>query len=432
MRFLLKGGLVIDPKTGLEKNWDVRVSGDKISELGPDLAPEDAAEEVIEVTGKIVAPGFIDIHVHLREPGGEAHETILTGCRAAAAGGFTAIAAMPNTQPCADNEAVVEYVQNRARQAGLVRVYPIGAISKGRQGKEIAEIGSLYQAGAVAVSDDGSPVVSSEVMRRALEYSKLFGIPVISHCEDPELVADGQMHEGKWSTACGLRGIPAQAEEVMVARDILLTQLTGGRLHLAHLSTAGSVALLRFAAEQGIAVTAEATPHHLFLTDEAVQDYNTNTKVNPPLRSREDVQAVREAVRAGLIQCIVTDHAPWSQEEKEQEYNRAPNGISGLETAVPIVWDTMVVKEKMSPIDLLACWTTGPAQVLNLDKGYLAAGVSADITVLDPALIKKVTAGDFYSQGRNTPVNGRSFQGWPVMTVVGGKIVMRDGIVLDK
>jgi dihydroorotase len=432
MRFLLKGGLVIDPKTGLEKNWDVRVSGDKISELGPDLAPEDATEEVIEVTGKIVAPGFIDIHVHLREPGGEAHETILTGCRAAAAGGFAAIAAMPNTQPCADNGAVVEYVQNQARQAGLVRVYPIGAISKGRQGKEIAEIGSLYQAGAVAVSDDGSPVVSSEVMRRALEYSKIFEIPVISHCEDPELVADGQMHEGKWSTVCGLRGIPAQAEEVMVARDILLAQLTGGRLHLAHLSTAGSVALLRFAAEQGIAVTAEATPHHLFLTDEAVQDYDTNTKVNPPLRSREDVQAVREAVRAGLIQCIVTDHAPWSQEEKEQEYNRAPNGISGLETAVPIVWDTMVVKEKMSPIDLLARWTTGPAQVLNLDKGYLAAGVTADITVLDPTLIKKVTAENFYSQGRNTPVNGRSFQGWPVMTIVGGKIIMRDGIVLDE
>lgn len=432
MRFLLKGGLVIDPKTGLEKNWDVRVSGDKISELGPNLVLEDAAEEVIDVTGKIVAPGFIDIHVHLREPGGEAHETILTGCRAAAAGGFTAIAAMPNTQPCADNGAVVEYVQYRARQAGLVRVYPIGAISKGRQGKEIAEMGSLYQAGVVAVSDDGSPVVSSEVMRRALEYSKLFGIPVISHCEDPELVADGQMHEGKWSTQCGLRGIPAQAEEVMVARDILLAQLTGGRLHLAHLSTAGSVALLRFAAEQGIGVTAEATPHHLLLTDEEVQDYNTNTKVNPPLRSREDVQAVREAVRDGLIQCIVTDHAPWSQEEKEQEYNRAPNGISGLETAVPIVWDTMVVKEKVRPIDLLARWTTGPAQVLNLDKGYLAAGATADITVLDPALIKKVTVENFYSKGRNTPVDGRSFQGWPVMTIVGGKIVMRDGIVLEE
>ncbi len=430
MRILLKGGLVLDPKTGLEKNWDVRVIGGKISELGPNLVPE-VAEEVIDVTGKIVAPGLIDMHVHLREPGGEAHETILTGCRAAVAGGFTAIAAMPNTQPCADNEAVIELIKNRARQAGLARVYPIGAISKGRQGKEIAEIGSLCQAGAVAVSDDGNPVSSSEVMRRALEYTKLFGIPVIAHCEDRELVADGLMHEGEWSTALGLRGIPAQAEEVMVARDILLARLTGGRLHLAHVSTAGSVALLRFAAEQGIAVTAEATPHHLYLTDEAVQSYDTNTKVNPPLRSREDVQALREAVRSGLIQCISTDHAPWSPEEKEQEYNRAPNGIIGLETAVPIVWDTLVVKEKMRPLDILARWTIGPAQVLHLDKGYLAVGGSADLTVLDPTLKKKVQAETFYSNGRNTPVNGQVFQGWPVLTVVEGKIVMRDGIVSE-
>lgn len=431
MRILLKGGLVLDPKTGLEKNWDVRVTGGKISELGPNLVPEVAEEEVIDVTGKIVAPGLIDLHVHLREPGGEAHETILTGCRAAVAGGFTAIAAMPNTQPCADNEAVIELVKNRARQAGLALVYPIGAISKGRQGKEIAEIGSLCQAGAVAVSDDGNPVSSSEVMRRALEYTKLFGIPVIAHCEDRELVADGLMHEGEWSTALGLRGIPAQAEEVMVARDLLLARLTGGRLHLAHVSTAGSVALLRFAAEQGIAVTAEATPHHLYLTDEAVQGYDTNTKVNPPLRSREDVQALREAVRSGLIQCISTDHAPWSPEEKEQEYNRAPNGIIGLETAVPIVWDTLVVKEKMRPLDILARWTIGPAQVLHLDKGYLAVGGSADLTVLDPTLKKKVQAETFYSKGRNTPVNGQVFQGWPVLTVVEGKIVMRDGIVSE-
>lgn len=427
-RFLLKGGLVLDPKTGLEKEWDVRVEKGRISELGSDLAQE-ADEEVIDVKGKIVAPGFIDLHVHLREPGGEAHETILTGCQAAVAGGFTAITAMPNTKPCADNEGIIELVKNRAQQAGLAQVFPIGAISKGRQGQEIAEIGSLYQAGAIAVSDDGSPITSSEVMRRALEYTKIFGIPVISHCEDLALAADGLMHEGKWSTVLGLRGIPAQAEEIMVARDILLAQLTGGKLHLAHLSTAGSVELLRFAQKRGIAVTAEATPHHLLLTDEEVQAYATNTKVNPPLRSREDVRAIRQAVKEDLIQCIATDHAPWSQEEKEQEYNRAPNGIVGLETAVPMVWDTLVVKEKMSSLELIARFTIGPARVLNLDRGYLAVGKEANITIIDPLLQKKVQASTFYSKGKNTPVDGRTFQGWPVMTIVEGKIVMRDGKV---
>lgn len=431
MRYLFKGGLVLDPKTRLEKEWDVRVAGGKITELGPHLEPEADEEELVDVSGKIVAPGFIDAHVHLREPGDEVHETIRTGCLAAVAGGFTAVCAMPNTLPCADNEAVIEYVIKRAKDAGLARVYPIGAITKGRQGKEIAEMGALYQAGAVAVSDDGNPVENSEVMRRALEYTQIFGIPVIAHCEDKGLSADGLMHEGAWATVLGLRGIPAQAEEAMVARDLLLAQLTGGRLHLAHLSTAGSVALLRFAREQGIKVTAEATPHHLLLTDEAVQGYDTNTKVNPPLRSKEDVQAIRAAVREGLIQCVASDHAPWAQEDKEQEYHRAPSGIAGLETAVPIVWDTLVVKEKMKPMELIARWTTGPAQVLNLDKGYLAVGIDADLTVIDPHLNKKVEAESFYSLGKNTPVNGRSFQGWPVLTVVEGKIVMRDGKVKE-
>lgn len=427
MRFLLKGGLVIDPQTGLEKEGDVRVAEGKIVEMGPNLEVGD--EELIDVKGKIVAPGFIDLHVHLREPGGEAHETILTGCQAAAAGGFTTITAMPNTKPCADNEGVIELVKVRAEKVGLVHVLPIGAISKGREGQEIAEIGSLYQAGAVAVSDDGRCVASSEVMRRALEYTKIFGLPVISHCEDLALSADGLMHEGKWSTVLGLRGIPAQAEEIMVARDILLAELTGGKLHLAHLSTAGSVALLRFARERGITVTAEATPHHLLLTEEEVQGYATSTKVNPPLRSKADVQALREAVEEGLISCLATDHAPWSQEAKEQEYSKAPSGIVGLETAIPMVWDTLVVKGKMSPRELIARFTTGPAKVLGLDQGYLAVGKEADLTIIDPVREKTVKASAFYSKGKNTPVDGRVFQGWPVMTVVEGKIVMREGKV---
>ena len=340
---------------------------------------------------------------------------------------------MPNTQPCADNEGVIELIKVRAQKADLVQVLPIGTISKERKGQEISEMGSLFRAGAVAFSDDGSGVVSSEVMRRALEYAKILDAPIISHCEDTALAGDGLMHEGYWSTDLGLRGIPAQAEEIMVARDILLAELTGGKLHLAHLSTAGSVALLRFARERGIMVTAEATPHHLLLTDEEVklQSYATSTKVNPPLRSQADVEALRAAVKEGLIGCIATDHAPWSEEEKEQEYAKAPFGIASLETAIPIVWDTLVVKGKMNPLELIARFTTGPAEVLGIEKekGFFAVGRTADITVIDPQMKKAVNANVFYSKGKNTPVDGRAFQGWPVMTIVGGKIVMRDGIV---
>jgi len=428
MEYLLKNGLVIDPLNNIEQEMDVHVKDGKIYRLGPQLQGEDA--EVIDLKGKIVAPGFIDMHVHLREPGGEAHETILTGCRAAAAGGFTAVAAMPNTKPCADNESVVELVRKRAAEVGLVRVYPIGTISKGQKGEEIAEMGNMFKAGIVAVSDDGKPVVNSEVMRRALEYSQIFNIPVISHCEDPWLVADGQMHEGYWSTVLGLKGIPAEAEEIMVARDILLAGLTGGRLHLAHVSTKGSIALLRFAREQGIKVTAEATPHHIFLTDEAVAGYDTSAKVNPPLRSEEHVRAVREAVMDGTVSCLVTDHAPWSQEEKEQEFAKAPNGIAGLETAIPVCWDTLVVKGRLSPRELIARFTTGPAAVLNLTTG-LAQGQPADLTVIDPRLRKTVNVAEFYSQGKNNPLNGHTFQGWPVLTMVEGKIVMQDGKVKE-
>jgi dihydroorotase len=429
MEYILKGGLVIDPAKGVERQLDIHVENGRIKAIAPEI--EAKGVETFNLRNKIAAPGFIDMHVHLREPGGEAHETILTGCRAAVAGGFTTIAAMPNTKPCADNEAVVELVLARAKKAGLARVLPIGTISKGQKGEEISEIGSMYQAGIAAISDDGKPLTNSEVMRRGLEYAKLFGIPVISHCEDIYLAAGGFMHEGYWSTVLGLKGIPAQAEESMVARDILLAALTGGKLHLAHISTKGSVELLKFALAQGIAVTAEATPHHLFLTDEEVKGYNTSTKVNPPLRSPEHVNAVREAVATGLIQCIASDHAPWSQEEKEQEYAAAPNGISGLETAVPICWDALVASGRMSPLELIARFTTGPAQVLNLPYARLEEGASADITVIDPNLVQQVKASSFYSKGKNSPVDGRTLRGWPVMTIVGGKIVMRDGIVMN-
>ncbi len=425
MEFILKGGLVIDPKAGLEKQLDVHIKDGRILALGSDI--NEKGVEVYDLKNKIVAPGFIDMHVHLREPGGEAHETILTGCQAAAAGGFTAIAAMPNTKPCADNEGVIELIKARAQRAALARVLPIGTISKGQLGQEISEIGSMYKCGIVAISDDGKPVTNSEVMRRALEYTKIFGIPVISHCEDPSLVAEGLMHEGRWSTVLGLKGNPAQAEEIMVARDILLAGLTGGRLHLAHVSTKGSVELLKFAQAQGLAVTAEATPHHLYLTDEEVKNYNTNTKVNPPLRSAEHLEAVRNGLKENLIQCLVTDHAPWSREDKEQEYDKAPNGISGLETAIPICWETLVVSGYLKPAELIAKFTTGPAAVLNLPYGSLEVGSIADITVIDPQLQKQVRVDNFYSKGKNSPVDGRTFQGWPVMTIIDGRVVMQDG-----
>lgn len=429
MEYILQNGLVMDPKSNLEKKLDIHIQKGKIKNMAPHL--EEPGVEVIDLENKIVAPGFIDMHVHLREPGGEANETILTGCRAAAAGGFTAVAAMPNTNPCADQEGVVELVKARAQRAGLSRVWPIGAISKGQKGEEIAETGTLYKAGIVAISDDGNPVTNSEVMRRALEYSKIFDIPVISHSEDLKLSAGGLMHEGYWSTVLGLKGIPPEAEEIMEARDILLAKLTGGRLHLAHVSTAGSVELLKFAKTQGLKVTAEATPHHLLLTDEEVQGYNTSTKVNPPLRSIEHVKALRKAVKEGLIQCLVTDHAPWAEELKDQEFAKAPNGISGLETAVPICWDTLVVKENLSPMDLIAKFTVGPAEILQQPKGMLAVGEEADITVIDPHLRKQVKVANFYSKGKNSPVDGRTFQGWPVLTIVAGKIIMKDGEVKE-
>lgn len=425
MEYILKGALVIDPKQGLEKKLDIQIEDGRIKTIAESI--NEKSLETYDLQGKILAPGFTDMHVHLREPGGEANETILTGCRAAAAGGFTAVAAMPNTNPCADNEAVVELVKVRAERAGLVVVLPIGTISKKQQGEEISEIGSMYRTGIVAISDDGKPVLNSEVMRRALEYTKLFGIPVLSHCEDSYLTAGGDMHEGYWSTYLGLKGIPAQAEEVMAARDILLAGLTGGRLHLCHVSTKGSIELLRFARAQGIKVTAEATPHHMLLTDEEVTGYSTSTKVNPPLRSREHVEAVRAALLEGLVQCIASDHAPWCGEEKEQEYSKAPNGISGLETAVPVSWDTLVVNGGLSPKELIARFTTGPAEALNLQRGYLAVGEEANITVIDPELKKQVDVAKFYSKGKNSPYHGRIFQGWPVMTVVRGKIVMQDG-----
>jgi dihydroorotase len=368
-----------------------------------------------------IFPGFVDMHCHLREPGEELKETILTGTRAAAKGGFTAVACMGNTKPPADSSAVISLIKEKASQASFP-VYPIGCATKGRAGGEPSEIGELVDAGAVALSDDGSSIMSSEVLRRVMEYAKMFDIPVLSHCEDTFLSDEGVMYEGFYSTQLGLKGIPAAAEDVQVARDLILAELTGASLHIAHVSSGGSVAIIREAKKRGIRVTVEVTPHHLCLTDEAVKDFDTNTKVKPPLCSQEDQEALYEGLRDGTIDVIATDHAPHRRDEKETEYNLAPFGISGLETAVPLVWEHLVEKEVLSPVELAQKMAWNPAQILGLPERVLQVGAEANLTVVDPHLQQPVKVNEFVSLGKNSPFDGWVLRGWPVMTVVSGEI----------
>ncbi len=421
MSLLLKGGFVVDPVKGTTSRLDVLVKGGKIAALAPQI--DASAGEVVLVDGCYVCPGFVDMHCHLREPGEEYKETILTGARAAARGGFTAVVCMGNTRPPADSRAVIEFIK---RQAGAapVPVYPVGCATKERKGEELAEIGDLAEAGVVALSDDGNPIMNSEVLRRVLEYSLMFDLPVISHCEDQNLSANGVMHEGFISTVLGLRGIPRAAEEVHVARDLILAEMTGARLHVAHVSSAGSVELIRDAKRRGVRVTAEATPHHLCLTDEAVQTFDTNTKVNPPLRTRRDIEALVAGLQDGTIDVIATDHAPHSLEEKEVEFNYAPFGISGLETAVPLVWEHLVARGILSPVQLVQKMAFNPARILGLPERVIEAGKEANLTVIDPDLKLPVRVKDFVSLGKNSPFDGWELRGWPVLTVVAGKIVM--------
>lgn len=402
---------------------DVLVENGLIMAMGDNLPAENA--ETIDATDKLVCPGLIDMHVHLREPGFEAKETIATGTRAAARGGFAAVACMPNTNPVADNASVIRAISDRAQSQGVVDVYPIGAITKGSKGEEITEMADLKGAGAVALSDDGQPVSDAGVMRRAMQYAAMLGLPVISHCEDKSLVAEGVMHEGYYSTILGLRGIPAAAEEVMVARDILLAEDTGCPLHLAHISTAGSVELVRRAKARGVKVTCEVTPHHFTLTDQDVVGYNTATKVNPPLRTAIDVQAIKEGLTDGTIDVIATDHAPHTVEEKMVEYQYAPFGLVGLETAVGLVFTELVATGILTPAAAIAKLSAAPATVMGLPGGKLQVGERANITIIDPEAKEVVDPSQFASKGVNTPFAGRELQGVPIMTMVNGKIVMQ-------
>ena len=429
MKLLIKGGTVVDPLCQIEALADILIEDGKITAIGSNL-PSDGAE-VIDVTGKIVTPGLIDMHVHLREPGFEGKETIASGTRAAARGGFTSVACMPNTRPVADDQTVIKFIVERAKETGMVNVFPIGAITKGSKGEELAEMADLKANGAVAFSDDGSPVSSPAVMRRAMQYSKMVGLPIISHCEDKDMVASGLMHEGYMSTILGLRGISSAAEEIMVARDIILAELTGCLLHLAHISTAGSVRLVREAKSRGLAVTAEATPHHFTLTDETVANYSTATKVNPPLRTSEDVAAIKQGLADGTIDVIATDHAPHTLEEKDVEYQYAPFGMVGLETAVGLIFTELIAPGILTLSEAIKKLTVNPAKILGINKGTLAVGADADITVIDPNLEETVDASQFLSKGKNSPFVGRRLKGLPIMTVVGGRIVMHDRVIAE-
>ena len=419
---LLRGGRLIDPSQNLDERGDLLITGGDIAGIGGKInGPEEA--DTIDCDGLIVSPGFIDVHCHLREPGREDVETIATGARAAAAGGFTAVCAMPNTDPVTDNQAAVGFIVRQALRAAAARVYPIGAISVGQDGKVLAEFGEMVGAGAIAVSDDGKPVASAQLMRTALEYARTFKIPVIDHCEEPTLSAGGAMNEGIVSAQLGLKGIPSEAEEIMVIRDILLARLTGGHVHLAHMSTKGSVELIRWGKERGIAVTAEACPHHLSLTEESVRGYDTNAKMNPPLRTEEDVEALREAVKDGTIDLVATDHAPHHYDEKEREFADAPNGIVGLETALAVVVTNLVEPGLLTFTDLVDRMSCTPARVFKLPGGTLKRGATADITIFDPKARWKVDPSTFLSKGRNTPYVGMTLVGRTACTIVAGSVV---------
>lgn len=430
MKLLVKGGRVIDPENGRDELLDILVNNGKIAKIGKNIRAKDA--QILDAQGKIVCPGFIDIHVHLREPGFEYKEDLATGTRAAAAGGFTTVCCMPNTDPVIDNMAVARFIKEQSQRRGVINVLPIGSITKKQGGEELSEYTDLLAAGCVAFSDDGRPVMRSDVMRNALEYSKMFGVPLLTHSEDTYLSAGGQMHEGFYSTFYGLKGIPAAAEEAMVARDIILTRLTGGKLHICHASTAGTMELIRQAKAEGLQVTCEVTPHHLTLSDELVGSYDTDTKVAPPLRSHEHIEALRAALLDGTVDCLATDHAPHHLESKDCEYDMAAAGISGLETAVAVIMDRLVNTGILPIADLVRLFTVGPADIINLPKGRLNIGDAADITIIDPELTRIVEPEKFYSKGKNTPFKGMQLTGWPWATIVAGKLVYIDGNIAEE
>ncbi len=422
---VLRNGRVIDPARELDAVVDVLVENGVIAEISAkiELGPEKLSQfEQIDASGKWIVPGLIDMHVHLREPGEEYKETISSGTQAAVAGGFTSVACMPNTHPVNDCAAITQYIIEKARDEGSCRVFPVGAISSGLDGKNISEYGELSSAGVVAVSDDGRPIMNSLLMRRALEYAKTFDLLVISHCEDLHLSSAGLMNEGPVSTRLGMRGIPSAAEEIMVARDILLAELTGSSLHLAHISTAGSVALIREAKKRGVPVTAETAPHYFTLSEELISTFDPVYKVNPPLRRTEDIEAIKAGLGDGTIDAIASDHAPHSTVEKELEFEYAANGIIGLESSLPLIL-RLIREGVLTPLEAVAKISRNPARILTIPFGTLGKGMAADLTIIDPEVKYTVDVNRFKSKSRNCPFAGMEVQGKAVMTLVGGKVV---------
>jgi dihydroorotase len=432
MKAVIRNGHIVDPSQGIDGTGDVLIENGKIKLVAlEDEATKgakgrkakyfDAQARIIDASGLYVMPGLVDMHTHLREPGFEYKETIRTGTEAAVKGGFTALCAMPNTNPVNDNSSVTDFIIRKAIEEGACTVYPVGAITRGQRGEELAEMGIMRGEGCVAFSDDGRPVMNSQVMRRALEYSSVFNVPIIAHSEDIDLSEGGVMNEGLLSITLGLRGIPAEAEEVMIARDVSLAGLTGGRLHIAHVSTKGSVRLIREAKERGIPVTAETCPHYFSISEEAVEGYNTNAKVNPPLRTEEDIDAIRQGLRDGTIDVIATDHAPHHRDEKLMEFDRAPFGISGLETALGLSL-RLVQDGILNLSQLVKKMSLNPSRILRVNKGTLKIGADADVTLVDMKKEFKVETEQFVSKGKNTPFEGWVLKGVPVMTVCKGKI----------
>ncbi len=429
MKQLIKGGRVIDPSAGMDENLDVLIENGKIESLGKDLSSEGA--EIIDATGKVVVPGLIDMHVHLREPGQEAKEDFYSGTRAAAAGGFTRIATMPNTNPVVDNAALVRSLQKQAADTGVVHVEIIGALTKGQSGQELAEVGDMAEAGAVAFSDDGHYVKKAKVLLNGFDYLRAFDKVIINHDEETSLVEEGFMNEGHRSAMLGVKGRPTVAEDIAVARDIMLAEYADAKVHVAHISSGRAVDIVRQAKKRGVKVTAEATPHHLTMTDECVDLTDSATKVNPPLRTQTDVEALLNGLKDGTIDAIVTDHSPHAEEEKDREYSQAPSGFPGLETAVGVLLTDLYHTGKIDLVTLISKMTIEPARIFSLESGSLAAGASADITVLDLDKEWTVDAGDFYTRGTHSPFVGRKLKGKAVLTMVDGRIVMRDGKILD-